>query len=121
MPSYGGDLIFGRSPIIHMEPNPSRKQYAEFFGLNGVYMLRGGSRGRVFLCSGLLWGEDEAGLASALGIFQSYDDGIARPLVDTLFQTWPQVVYDRFQPGERIVTGHGGLLLDYKATFVGLI
>lgn len=121
MPAYGGSQLFGRSVSIRMEPNPSKKVYTEFFGLDGLYMQFGGSRGRTFFVQGLLAANSDAALTNAIALMLSYDDGVARELVDTRGLTWPQVVFDHWSPGERFLHGNGSALLEYRMTFTGLI
>jgi hypothetical protein len=123
MASYGGANIFGWSVSIAMNPNPSEFQYNAFFGISGVQSLYGGGRGRVFLISGLLVGTDAADLAANRDLFLSYDDGIARDLVDTFGITWPQVVFGHFQQTDRILqlAGDLGLCFPYRAVFEGRI
>ena len=117
--SYGGSAIFGRSVAITHVPNPSAVQYSTFFGTGGVYSLYGGSRGRTFAVRGCLYGTDFPSLQAAVDRFQSYDDGIARTLVDTIGVAWPQVVYKAFEPAGPYQYGHGGVLLPYRALFEG--
>jgi hypothetical protein len=123
MASYGGANIFGWSVSIAMNPNPSEVQYNAFFGISGVQSLYGGGRGRVFLISGLLVGTDAADLAANRDLFLSYDDGVARDLVDTFGITWPHVVFGHFQQTDRILqlAGDLGLCLPYRSVFEGRI
>jgi hypothetical protein len=121
MASYDGVPLFGRSVSIRMEQNPSAKQLVSFFGLNGVYSLGGGGRGRTFFIQGVLAASSDAELSSLMGLILSYDDNIARVLVDTVGNTWPEVVFDRFQPGERYMHANTAALIDYRMTMIGLI
>lgn len=119
MPSYGGTTIFGRSPSITMVPNPAAVQYSAFWGVSGVYSQFGGSRGRVFHVHGHFYGVNVADLWNSISLFQSYDDGIARVLVDTVGNSWPQVVYKHCELAGKYGYGHGGVLMEYKAIFEG--
>jgi hypothetical protein len=121
-PSYDGTYLFGRSVTVVMDQNPTEKQYNTFFGISGVLSLWGGGRGRLFMISGVLTGSDATALAAARALILSYDDGLARVLVDTLGVAWPGVIFDRFQQDGRILQlAGGGLAMPYRASFIGLI
>lgn len=121
MPGYDGVPLFGRSVKVRHEPNPSKKTYTEFYGLHGLYMTFGGSRGRMFFVEGILNAVDDPTLDNWVATILSYDDGVGRVLVDTRNQAWPEVVFDRFQPGDRYLKGEQGAFLEYRMTFMGLI
>lgn len=121
MPGYDGVPLFGRSVKVRHEQNPSKKTYTEFYGLHGLFMTYGGSRGRTFFVEGVLYAVDDPTLDNWVATFLSYDDGIGRVLEDTRGQQWPEVVFERFQPGDRYMQGNDGALLEFRATFVGLI
>jgi hypothetical protein len=115
--TYDGVNIFGQSVKCRMVVNPSAAQIDAFFGANGQQSLFGGGRGRTFLIEGVLTATDVPTLNSMYGLILSYDDGIGRILVDSLGNTWPNVVFRRFEPAERILPGP---VLPYKVQFDGL-
>jgi hypothetical protein len=91
--TYAGSPIFGLAVRINMVPNPSEAQFATFFGVTGRFRLHGGSRGRMFMVSGLLYGPTSGDVAAARNTILSYDDGIARTLVDVEGTSWTNVVF----------------------------
>ncbi|MCA1684591.1 MAG: hypothetical protein LC745_01115 [Planctomycetia bacterium] len=101
--------------------NPRERQLNAFFGLSGLESLDGGLRGRSTHVTGLLYGESPAALASAESLFRSFNDGVARALVDTLGATWSSVCLVSFQPQGRIRRSPAGVLFrTYKARFLHL-
>jgi hypothetical protein len=121
MASYGGANIFGTAVSMMTADNPREHQLNAFFGLSGLESLDGGSRGRVTHVSGMLYGATPASLATAESLFRSYNDGIARPLVDTLGTAWSSVRLEFFQPQGRIRQSPAGYLFRaYKARFLHL-
>jgi hypothetical protein len=121
MASFGGTNIFGSAVSMTTSDNPREKQLNAFFGLSGLESLDGGLRGRVTQVTGLLFGESPAALAGVEAIFRSFNDGITRPLVDTLGIGWPNVRLESFQPQGRIRQSPGGILFRaYKARFLHL-
>ena len=117
MATYDGGNIFGSAVRVRMEVNPSATQINGFFGVSGTQSLYGGTRGRVFLVSGVLTAPDADTLSAYIATILSYDDGIGRVFVHPVYGSWPLVVFRRFQPGERILPGPA---LEYKAQFDGL-
>src|SRR5689334_1561156 len=121
MASFGGTNIFGTAVSMITADNPREKQLNAYFGLSGLESLDGGSRGRVTHVTGLLYGNSAASLVSAESLFRSFNDGIVRPLVDTLGMAWPNVRLESFQPQGRIRQSPGGILFrSYKARFLHL-
>jgi hypothetical protein len=121
MPSFGGTFIFGTAVSMVTSDNPRETQLNAFFGLSGLESLDGGLRGRVTQATGLLYGTSAALLANAEGLFRSFNDGIARTLVDTLGVAWPNVRLDSFQPQGRVRQSPGGVLFrSYQARFLHL-
>jgi hypothetical protein len=126
-PSYGGNPIFGLAVHIVQTPGKCAQQLEAFFGVGGMTSLFGGSRGRTFQISGVLADVD---LPTLIGDFQifwpnipgSIADGVARTLIDTLGQSWLNVVY----LGEFRLDPEGphpfdrGWCVRYEATFYGL-
>ena len=99
-----------------MEQNPSALQINEFFGLSGMQSLYGGGRGRVFFIEGVFVG-DNTSINAAVSTLLSYDDGVGRVLVDSFDNAWPNVVFSRFQPPERVLPG----AYPFKVQFSGMI
>lgn len=121
MASYGGSNIFGSAVSMTTADNPREKQLNAFFGLSGLESLDGGLRGRVTHATGLLYGNSPGSLAASEGLFRSFNDGIARALIDTLGVTWLNVRLDSFQPLGRVRQSPAGLLFRaYKARFLHL-
>jgi hypothetical protein len=121
MASFGGVNIFGTAVSMSTADNPRANQLNAFFGLSGLESLDGGSRGRVTDVTGLLYGNSPAMLSSAETLFRSFNDRVARPLIDTLGATWPNVRLETFQPLGRVRQSPGGILFrSYKARFLHL-
>jgi hypothetical protein len=121
MTSFGGTNLFGTAVSMTTVDNPREKQLNAFFGLSGLETLDGGLRGRVTHVTGLLYGTSPSALASSEGTFRSFNDGVVRPLVDTLGVTWTSVRLESFQPQGRIRQSPAGMLFrTYKARFLHL-
>jgi hypothetical protein len=121
MATLGGANIFGTAVSMTTADNPRANQLNAFFGLSGLESLDGGMRGRVTHVTGLLYAASPASLAVAESNFRSYNDGIARPLVDTLGTTWSSVRLEFFQPQGRVRQSPAGVLFRaYKARFLHL-
>jgi hypothetical protein len=121
MPSFGGANIFGTAVSMSTTDHPRVTQVNAYFGLNGLESLDGGMRGRVTYVTGLLLGSSPVGLASAEGLFRSFNDGIARILVDNFGTAWPSVRLDLFQPRGRVrQSPHGVFFRTYQARFFHL-
>jgi hypothetical protein len=130
-PTYGGVPMFGLAVQIQEVPAASAAQMEAFFGIPGMLSVFGGSRGRSFQVSGVLFDVDIPTLNSdedlfTPGVSGSMADGIARPLFDTRGRTWANVIYlGEYQPdpmGPRPAAwGNGsGWALPYRAVFHGL-
>lgn len=126
-----GQFVFGYAVKIEESSHPNIQQMVEFFGINGVFTLFGGTRGRTFAISGILFGADIATLNAFEGILRSFADGLAHTLVDTRGRSWSNVIFrGDFRPdpaGPRpgiVPDGFGGTLggwcLPYKAVMIGL-
>jgi hypothetical protein len=101
--------------------NPRQCQVNSFFGINGLETLDGGFRGRITRAHGVLYGQSALLLASAEGLFRSYNDGIARVMVDNLGTVWPNVKLWKFQPIGRIrQSADGTFFRAYQALFLHL-
>ena len=121
MASYGGVGIFGVAVSMSTTDNPRAGQFNSFFGLNGLESLDGGFRGRITRVRGVLSGRSSVLLASAEGLFRSYNDGVGRILVDNLGTAWPNVKSLRFQPVGRVgQTADGVYFRAYHALFLHL-
>jgi hypothetical protein len=134
-PTYGGSPIFGLAVHIEHVPRPCAQQTDAFFGVPGQLSLFGGSRGRQFQVSGVLFDYTIGLLNFDESIFltgtpNNFADGVARLLIDTRGRYWPNVVYiGEFQPdqggpkpmvcdlGAGAVGGWG---IPYRAVFHGL-
>lgn len=123
MPLLDGSAVFGLSTKVIMNPNAVAHQESQFFGVNGQQTLFGGSRGRMFMISGVLVANDYPGIAAAEANLLSFADGNAHTLIDNWGRSWPNVVfkaeYQPFDQGPRPLAG-GGLCLPYRAVFYGL-
>src|SRR4051794_25671014 len=121
MATFGGTNIFGTAVSMVTSDNPRQRQLNAYFGLSGLEILDGGLRGRFTHVTGLLYGGSAAALASVELLFRSFNDGVARTLVDTLGVTWQGVCLVSFQPHGRIRQSPGGVLFrTYKARFLHL-
>ena len=130
-PTYGGVPIFGLGVHIEQVPAQAAQQLDAFFGVPGLLSVFGGTRGRTFQVTGVLYDENLVLLNADEDIFTpgvsgSVADGIARPLFDTRGRTWANVIYlGQFQPdpmGPRPGAwgGDAGWVLPYRAVFHGL-
>ena len=114
--SYGANFIFGRAVKMRTVVNPTADQINSFFGVNGMESLFGGTRGRVTLVEGLL--VDPSDISNPEETFVSYNDGVARVLVDTRGYTYENVKFGAFEPGDRIMlTSDGYYCRTYRASF----
>ncbi len=121
MASYAGLAIFGAGLTMTTSENPRECQVNSFFGINGLETLDGGFRGRITRVQGVLTGQSAGLLASAEGLFRSYNDGVARLLIDNLGTIWPNVKLLKFQPIGRIrQSSNGTYFRSYQALFLHL-
>jgi hypothetical protein len=119
MASYGGVAIFGFSVSMTTSDYPRETQVNSFFGINGLESLDGGFRGRITKANGVLSGQSAIILASAEGLFRSYNDGVVRILVDNLGTVWPNVRLLAFQPLGRVrQSADGTYFRAYQAQFL---
>ena len=71
--------------------------------------------------TGLLYGASPALLASAEAQFRSFNDGVARVLIDNFGVTWTNVRLEAFQPSGRVMQSPGGYYFrPYQARFLHL-
>jgi hypothetical protein len=121
MASYGGVGIFGASVSMTTSDYPRETQVNSFFGINGLESLDGGFRGRITRVHGVLYGQSAILLASAEGLFRSYNDGVPRTLVDNLGTSWSNVRLLTFQPvGRARQSADGTFFRAYQAQFLHL-
>jgi hypothetical protein len=123
MATLDGSPIFGIAVNVLHSPHPNVQQMNEFFGVNGVQTLFGGARGRTFMISGVLVGDDISAINSAEAILLSFADGLPHTLVDNRGRVWQNVIfrgeYQPFEQGPRWLAG-GGYCLPYKCVMMGL-
>lgn len=121
MPSFGGANIFGTAVVMNTVDYPRQTQVNAYFGLSGLEMLDGGARGRVTMAEGVLYGGTAAALAGAEATFRSYNDGVARTLVDQFGTSWDSVTLDLFRPSGRVQQApDGSFYRRYLARFLHL-
>jgi hypothetical protein len=121
MPSFGGANVFGTAVAMSTADYPRQNQVNAYFGLNGLEMLDGGARGRVTIVEGVLYGNTAAALAGAEATFRSYNDGVARVLVDQFGTSWMNVKLDLFRPSGRVKQApDGSFYRRYQARFLHL-
>ena len=121
MASYGGLAIFGAGVSMTTSDYPRESQVNSFFGINGIEALDGGFRGRLTKAHGVLYGESAVSLGAAEGLFRTYNDGVARTLVDNLGTAWQNVRLLTFQPQGRIRQSTDGTYFRaYHAQFLHL-
>jgi len=118
-----GSPVFGYAVNVVHNPHPNAQQINEFFGINGVQTLFGGSRGRTFMISGVLADVDLPSINDDEALLLSYADGLPHTLVDNRGRVWFNVIfrgeYQPFEQGPRWLAG-GGYCLPYKLTMTGL-
>lgn len=122
MPSFGGAAIFGRGVSMATQDNPLERQENAFPGLDGVESLTLGQRGRFTVVTGVLFGALASDLESAEATFRSYNDGVARTLVDSYGGSWDYALLETFEPQGRIFQdGYYGYGRRYVARFRHLV
>ena len=95
-PTFGGNPIFGLAVEIDQQAQPAAEQTDAFFGVPGVVSLFGGTRGRRFIITGVLYNVDLPSVAGDEGLFLA---GVAGSYVDGIVQSFrhlrPHVVKRR--------------------------
>jgi hypothetical protein len=119
MASFNGldlGLIFAMSTAA----NPKARQVNAYAGANGLEVLDHGSRGGSSAVEGALAGSTPAGLAAAEGTFRSLQiDGGGYVLVDTLGNSWFNVILVQFNPVGRVgIVAGGGYARRYAMEFL---
>lgn len=116
--TFGGANIFGRSVSSVTSFSPRADQKNEFFGLNGLESLDGGTRGGQTVVTGVLVGPSSGDLADAEETFRGYADGLSRTLVDTAGKSFAEVKLVSFEPQGKVrQAGNGIYLRPYNARF----
>jgi hypothetical protein len=87
-----GSAVLGFCVSIKETPHANAQQYNEYFGISGEQSLFGGQRGRSFTVSGLVMASDFGNLESIKEEILSFADGLTHTLVDTLGNTWFNVI-----------------------------
>jgi hypothetical protein len=120
-PSLDGSAVFGAAVTMAHEPCDVAIAYAAYFGVNGLFALNGGGRGRRWEVTGLLVAPDVPLLAVAVSAILSFQDGGVHTLGDTWGQTWPNVMFiGGWKPARRlVVVAGGGFALSYELELVG--
>lgn len=129
--TLNGNNVFGFAVHVQMVQRPTAQQVAEFFGMNGVFQLNGGTRGRAFMIRGHLCGFTIGDLNLAESVwdtasFGNIADGVARVLVTPRGLVYPNVVYrgeyapDPEGPHPGAFPGGGGWVLRYQLVLHGL-
>ena len=77
--TYDGIAVFGRSVRIDESENPAAWQFASFFGLDGVFSLFGGTRGRAFVVRGVFAGAAPADVIAQLDALRPTRTGSSAP------------------------------------------
>jgi hypothetical protein len=118
-----GNPVFGYASNVLHTPHPNAQQINAFFGANGQQTLHGGSRGRMFMISGVFAGSSLYDIANAEAALLSFADGQPHTLVDNLGRMWTNVIfrgeYQPFAEGPRLLAG-GGWCLPFKCVLEGL-
>lgn len=105
MAQLDGINVFGIA--THCPPpaiNPRRDSKANYPGLNGTERLDMGDQGAFTNITGRLYGGPSGGLAglnSAIATLLSYYDGRPHILTDNHGVSWPNVVFESLEWGER--------------------
>src|SRR5271166_6106266 len=107
-PTLAGNPIFGLAVKFRPAPNPPALQLDSFAGVNGQVCLFGGTRGGRIHVSGMMQDVDIPSVNDDLAVITSYDDGIARTLIDPEGNQYYNCVYAGMgQPGPAIPTPYG--------------
>lgn len=122
MASFDGASIFGRAVTMTTVLAPRAEQRNEFFGIDGIEALDGGSRGGTTIVSGVLYEADLATLVTAWNAFLAKKDGLTHALVDTEGTTHPEAKLMSVEPKGPLRRDQGGKYLRaYTARFDHLI
>jgi hypothetical protein len=122
MPSFAGQAIFGRSPVIKTRINPRESQKIAAPGINGLGNLDLGSRGGVTTATGILNADTPGDLAIQIGIWESFKDGNYYALADNFGSVWLYTMLEAFDYQEPVrLDPYRGYWVAYQAEFINLI
>jgi hypothetical protein len=123
-PTLDGIPVFGLVTNVVAPTMPSAHQEEAFGGTNGVLNKFGGTRGFTVTITGVLNDSSLDALNADEQILLSYDDGVARQLVDTRNRVFNNCVFrGEYSPdpmGPKPMAGGEGWCLKYTMTFRGL-
>lgn len=106
--SYGGAQIFGYAVEVRPSPNPPALQISSYQGVNGQFCLFGGTRGGMIRIHGVMQDVSIPAVNADLAVITSYDDGIARTLIDCEGNVYFNCIYaGMHQPGPALITDIG--------------
>lgn len=118
MASFAGTDL-GIVEICNTDLAPKERQINTYPGVNGLQLVDHGTRGAVTSLRGVLSSSSRSGLASALGVFRTYQSvGGKATLVDTFGSSWTDVILVRFRPTGMIYPKPGGFCTKYEAEFL---
>jgi hypothetical protein len=118
--------VFGVACQVIHRPNPTAQQIVAYFGTQGLQALYGGSRGRTFTVSGVLFDVSLSALANDEAALLSFADGNTHIFTDTWGRVWPNVIFTQegYQPTGKprpAVSGtNSGIVLPFSCVLVGL-
>jgi hypothetical protein len=115
-PTYNS-LSLGRSVRVDPKVNERATQVSHVFGVNGNFILDGGSNGYSFEVSGFLPGDDDADLAAQYTAWEKLVDNVEREFVDTMGRTFSNTRLVQFRKAGRTVNRPNSRLLPYFAVF----
>ncbi len=121
MPTFNGVTIFGVTSKFQTDAGIRVIQKNDYFGLNGIEGLDGGSREQRTVVTGVLFGADVDAWNAAVALFRSYNDGLAYMMVDSKGRTWPAVRLVSFDEGEFMPAVGLGYCSIYTAVFEHMI
>jgi hypothetical protein len=123
MATLDGNLVLGTATTIQMSTIPNAQQMTQYFGVDGQQTIFGGTRGRTFRISGVLYGVNLLTINAVETALLNYADGNTHVLIDDRGRVWPNVVffgeYTPFPQGPR-QQADGSFLLPYTAVMHGL-
>jgi hypothetical protein len=124
-PSLGGAPVFGYAAMIHPLPNPPALQLDAYAGLNGQVSQFGGTRGGRIRITGHFVEEDIPTVNNDLATLVSYNDGIARTIVDCEGIPYFNCVFAGLSSPRAAIAvpgfgDSGGWLKEYSVEFVVL-
>ncbi|GAC1470641.1 MAG: hypothetical protein NVSMB9_15910 [Isosphaeraceae bacterium] len=121
MSLFDGMNIFGFAVSMSTTDHTRERQLNSYFGVSGLEAIDGGLRGRTTIVSGLLYANSASALAGSESLFRSYNDGVARTLIDQFGTIWSNVRLELFHPQGRVKQSSAGYYLrPYQARFLHL-